>query len=318
MLRCLQAWEENGFISTAVMGAVAGHPLLAAHLEEVVSRFRGDDDKNFESSLEIITPRIYGAAASDSRIRVYAPEYFYPYNHQTGTISVTAETVAFHHFFKTWVAEAEFPDHLPLVAILIPTLGRPEGLERCLGSIDRLYYPKHLIRVVVDDGEGTVPVKVNRMYRKQLEPMPEAYIYAANDMEFDPWCVYRAVKASKDHGLVSFNAGEVYSDKGNICEHFLIRADIIATHAMGEEIFSEKFHHVGCDNLLWARCDRLGQAVWCQDARIIHYHFSKGAPMDEVYQRGWANADADRATLARELAKLDIPQMADASDLAAH
>jgi glycosyltransferase involved in cell wall biosynthesis len=237
---------------------------------------------------------------TDPGIGIYPLSYFSPYDHQTGTIDVTSDTRVFHHFMKSWVDEHCPPESLPRIAILIPTLGRAEGLKRCLESIDKLYYPKHRVTVVVDDTEGTVPKKVNRMYREKS--VFDAFVYAANDMEFEPYSLYRAAVASKSHGLVTFSSGPLYVDGGNICEHFLITRALV--HRLGEEIFSEKFHHVGCDNLLWAKAEKLGQAFRCEDAKVIHHHFSKGETMDWVYRLGWSRVEADRAVLKEELEKL--------------
>jgi cellulose synthase/poly-beta-1,6-N-acetylglucosamine synthase-like glycosyltransferase len=190
-------------------------------------------------------------------------------------------------------------ESLPHVTILLPTLGRPDGLQRCLASIDKLVYPKSHMKVVIDDGDGTVPQKVNRMARANQDT--DCYVYAANDIQFYPWCIYRAAIKSKECGLVAFNEGPVLPDEGNICTHFLITRDL--ANRLGE-IFSEKFAHCGCDNLLWAKAKKLGEAVRCEDAKIIHYHFSKGSPMDAVYKIGWAHVEEDRKALAAELEAL--------------
>ena len=296
--------EENGFVANSIVGAEPGHYILKAHLQEAEAKFKGDDDKVFESSQEIITPRVYNAAAADPSIRVLPADWFIPYNHQTGVINVTDSTLTFHHFVKAWVPDGRHPDLLPRVAILIPSLGRPQGLQRCLDSIDRLYYPKHLIKTVVDEEEsGTVPQKVNRMMAANQDV--DIYAYSANDMEFTPWCLYRAVKASSYYpgglDLVALNAGPVYPDEGNICEHFLI---VKALADQLGEIFSEKVKHVGCDNILWAKAKKSGKAGRCEEAQVIHHHFSKGEAMDWVYQKGWSKVDEDRAILAEELKKL--------------
>ncbi len=290
--------EENGFIANSFLASAPHLYICSNYLTEVERQFKGDDDKVFEAAMGLLTPQIEQAAASDLGIRILPPEVCLPYNHQTGTINVTPDTVAFHHFAKSWGGSK---DVLPRVCILLPTLGRPEGLRMCLESIERLYYPRHLLRTVVDDGEGTVPQKVNRM--ALAHPDADCYVYAANDMTFDPWCVYRAAQMSKAYGLVTFNAGPVYPDEGNICEHFLI------TRALADqlgEIFSEKLHHCGCDNLLWARAKALGQAARCEEARIDHRHFSRGAPLDDVYHKGWSQADNDRRILAEELERLGL------------
>jgi tetratricopeptide (TPR) repeat protein len=308
--------EDNGFVANSLIGAEKGSDICLGHMREVEGRFKGDDDKIFEAAQEILTPRVVNAAQADPSVKVLPSDYFIPYNHQNGEINVTDRTIAFHHFAKAWISYDYTRDFLPRVAVLVPTLGRPEGLARCLKSIDRLYYPKHLLKVVVDGGEGTVPEKVNRMAADN--PDVDAYVYAANDMEFDPWCLYTAIREARGnppkahpfqtppaypfvYGLVSFNAGPVYPDEGNICEHFLITKELYSK--MGE-VFSEKFHHCGCDNLLWAKAKKFSRAMHSEAARIVHHHFSKGAPMDEVYHKGWSQVEADRAVLAEELKKL--------------
>lgn len=289
--------EPNYFIASSIVGSSPNHPVLKAHLEEVVQKFKGDDDKFFESIIEILTPRIY-EATGDPNIRVYSSEYFLPYDHQAGTIEVTKNTICFHHFVKSWVKKDE--EYLPFVSILLPTLGREEGLKLCLESIDRLYYPKHRIEVLVDDGPGTVPEKVHRLFGKAKG---DVIVFASNDIEFTPNSLYTAIKQSHGHGLVSFNTGAVYFDKGNICEHFLIWRDTI--QKIGGEIFSTKFHHVGCDNLLWAKCTKLNESYRCEEAVVKHKHFSNGGQViDEVYKIGWSKIEEDRAILDQELEKL--------------
>jgi len=309
--------EDNGFIANSLIGAKRGHPILAEHLAEVGAKFKGDDDYIFQAAQEILTPRISSAAPSDLTVKTLPAHVFCPYNHQNGEIDVRDDTVAFHHFAKAWIKEDYTRDFLPRVAVLIPSLGRPEGLQKCLESVDHLYYPKHLIKAFVDEGEGTVSQKVNRL--AAANPDFDAYVYAANDMEFDPWCVYRAVKEGQGNppkahpfetpphypfvkGLVSFNAGPVYPDEGNICEHFLISRDLYLK--LGE-IFSEKFHHVGVDNLLWVKAKKLGQVLHSETAKITHHHFSKTHVMDAIYEKGWSQVDSDRAILAQELKKLE-------------
>ena len=292
--------EKNGWINFATMGSVPGHPVLKEQMVEMEEKSSGNNPEPFKDSIATFTPRLYHMRDTDPGIGIYPLNYFSPYDHQTGTIDVTSDTRVFHHFMKSWVDEHCPSEILPRVAILIPTLGREQGLKRCLESIDRLYYPKHLLTVVVDDHEGTVPKKVNQMYRENMGF--DAFVYAANDMEFDPYSLYRAAVASKGHGLVAFNGGPLYADNGNICEHFLITGVLV--HQLGDEIFSEKFHHVGCDNLLWAKADRLGQAFRCEDAKVVHHHFSKGETMDWVYRLGWSHMAVDRAVLKEELERL--------------
>jgi len=285
--------EENGFVGYSLVGGVKGHPVAKEYLKVVPERFKGDDDKNFESSMEIFTHLALGR----DDVKIYSPLYFFPYNHQTGIIDVQDYTRTFHHFLKSWI---NTEDKLPTVSIIIPQLGREGGLKRCLDSIDALYYPKHLLEVIIEKGDETVPVKVANALAKAEG---EVIVYAANDIEFTRESLYRAVKLSeKGYGLVAFNTGEIYEDEGNICEHFLITEELIKQ--LDGQIFDTDFHHVGVDNLLWAKAKKLNQATRCEEAVVIHHHFTKGNVMDEVYDKGWSKNVEDRELLKQKLAVL--------------
>jgi hypothetical protein len=72
------------------------------------------------------------------------------------------------------------------------------------------------------------------------------------------------------------------------------------------EVFSTDFWHVGCDNWLSAQADKLNEFVRSEDAKINHYHFSKGADFDDTYQIAWKDemVSKDRQTLLDKLSKL--------------
>jgi len=183
----------------------------------------------------------------------------------------------------------------PKISIIIPQLGREEGLKKCLTSIDKLDYPKDRIETIIIEGPETVPVKVQKGYEKSTG---EYIVYGANDMEFHPESIRKALFLSKkeDKGLVAFNSGELSPDNGNICEHFMISKSLVKQ--LGG-IFDTRFHHVGVDNLLWKKASNVGQAIRSEGAKIIHNHFSKGGIYDEIYDKGWKMAERDRELLSR-------------------
>lgn len=193
---------------------------------------------------------------------------------------------------------------LPSVSFIVPTLGREEGLKKCLDSIKELNYPQELIDVNVLDGEGTVPQKVARGV---VETSGEFIVYAANDMTFDTNCILIAVVQSLLLGkrLVSFNEGELLEDKGNICTHFIIKRDLIPE--IGGEVFDTRYKHLGVDNLLWSKCVKLNEAYHSETAKIDHRHFTKGAEFDDVYKKAWneENIKHDRELLKQDLEKLN-------------
>ena len=294
------ARENNGFIGTATVAAQKGHPFIGMWIDAAETRFRGDDDKNFESSMEILT-RGYNEWAYLARdFRLYPTATFFPYDHQRGTVEVNPNTISFHHFTKTWTDAAK--DVLPRVSIILPTLGREEGLRKCLKSIDELYYPWHLIETIVLDGEGTVPVKIKKGVE---QARGDVIVYAANDMVFEPESLALAVQeCQKTKGLVAFGGRAITPDEGNICEHFVIHKDLIP-HLENGEVFSTDFHHAGCDNWLWAQAKKLGKATLCQEAIVHHYHFSTGGTQDEVYAKGWSRIAEDRLVLKEKLEALN-------------
>jgi tetratricopeptide (TPR) repeat protein len=195
---------------------------------------------------------------------------------------------------------------LPKVSFIVPTLKRPEGLERCLKSIKALNYPQDLIETIVIEDEPRlgVPKRVKEGFAKSIG---KYIVYASNDTEFTPESIIIAYREMKmmDFLLLAFNTGIVSPDKGNICEHFMIRRDFVEDYLKGE-IFDTEFNHVGVDNWLWAQVSKLGRAGRSENAIVNHYHFTKGAPMDEVYAIGWKEemVKKDRELLQNKLKTL--------------
>jgi glycosyltransferase involved in cell wall biosynthesis len=196
----------------------------------------------------------------------------------------------------------------PAISIIIPSLGRPDGLKLCLESIEKLHYPKDKIEVCVINDEPRIGVP-KRLAEGVSKTKGDFIVFMANDTEFDPDCLLIAVRESRGEGkgLVSFNDGPLLPDEGNIC-HFMIRRDLLPKLDR-EEIFSTDFYHQGCDNWLWAQCKKLGEAHHSENARIVHHHFSRGAQYDEVNAIAWGDPERvqhDRDLLKEKLAKLNI------------
>lgn len=116
--------EWNGWIGNGVIGAEAGHPILKACLDRIERDFRGDDDRNFESSVQVLTETTYGMGLEAHGVRLYEPEVFTPYDHQNKVTNVTEKTVAFHHFMVSW----GYPNVHPCYD-LRPRLGDLTGLR---------------------------------------------------------------------------------------------------------------------------------------------------------------------------------------------
>lgn len=297
--------EEGAWLGSAVIGAEKGHPFLTHWRETAEKNFRGDDTLCFESSMKILTSEYYYWRDKYPKMAILDRSYFYPYYHSDGTVNFTDNSITYHHFMKSWTD----PTVLPRVSILLPTLGRPEGVARCLHSIEKLNYPQDLIEVlqVEDEPRQGVPKRVKELFEKSTG---EYIVYAANDMEFTCDSVKAAVieMQRNQKGLLAFNSGTILPDEGNICEHFMIRRDLVGK--IGGEIFDTDFNHYGVDNLLWHKCKRLGEAMRSNTAVIIHHHYSKKPQlMDAVYQAAMSRQEHDRELLREKICAFDLEDM---------
>lgn len=203
---------------------------------------------------------------------------------------------------STILHDREFYYDLPTVTFVIPHIegDREEGLKRCLNSIKNLNYPQSLIETLVITGDHTVSFKVKEGVNLSTG---DYIVYASNDIEFMSNSLILAVIDNKD--VVAFNTGVLYPDSGNICEHFLVRKSFIYDKLDGE-IFDTDFHHVGVDNLLWAKASKRGTVKHSRDAVVHHHHFTRGAEMDKTYEKGWnkENVIHDRALLKIKLKQI--------------
>lgn len=230
---------------------------------------------------------------------------------------------AYQPFNPKYLHDYRFYYKLPKISFVIPTLGRPEGLMRCIDSIKAIDYPQEQIEIIVlHDGEPddkTRFVGCNEFYSKERNGVPvtvalglkaatgDWIVYASNDIEFAPDSIMCAYKTALDNQklFMAFNTGDVLPDEGNICEHFMIHKNLIKK--LGGEIFDTEFNHVGVDNLLWAKVKKLGHGMRCKRALVKHNHFSRGGEMDEVYRIAWneENVAKDRELLAKKLLELN-------------
>lgn len=197
---------------------------------------------------------------------------------------------------------------LPDVVVILPTVkdSRPEGLQNCIDSIKKQTYPQDKIRIVVMDGSGTVPQKVNKAVSASREPL---IVYAADDMEFsenDFIHAYRAMRGSIS--LSVFDTG-VRNDSGYICEHFMADRDAVLSVVHKGQLFFEGFNHVGCDDFLWLQCDQIGYAVIAPGTKTKHHHWSRGGVRDAVTDIAWNDekVQTDRALLDKLVDTYSLP-----------
>jgi len=291
--------EANGFIGTAIIGAQKEYPFLKIWYETIIKDFKGNDDKNFECSVELLTKGYWEYGWYTKDFALLTKDYFYPYDHQADKTDITTNTITHHYFTKTWIK-----DELPSISIIIPTLGREDGLKKCLNSIERLNYPKDKIETIVieDKPRIGVPLRVKEAYERSKG---EYIVYAANDMEFTPDSLKIAINDSITHNkrLVVFDAG-VRNEFGYTCEHFLIKRSLV--EELGE-IFDTRFKHFCVDDLLWKKAEKLNDTM-ISKAFIIHTHYSRigsGIEFDEINKLAVESYEEDTKLYKEELKKLE-------------
>lgn len=211
-------------------------------------------------------------------------------------------------FEPKYLHDMRFYSQLPKISFVLPTLGRSEGLARCLESIKKLNYPEDKIEVLVQEDEPRmgVPKRVKELVAKATG---DWIVYASNDIEFAPESIMNAFITAKHNKklFMAFNTGNILPDNGNICEHFMIHKSLV--EKLKGEIFDTDFNHVGVDNLLWAKMEKLNHAMRCERAKVNHYHFSTNtANFDETYGLGWRDESVmrDRELLKRKLEELSL------------
>src|SRR3990167_3802609 len=89
--------ERNGWIGSAVIGAEPNHPFIKKWMETVETNFKGDDDKCFESSMELLAKGYHEWNWDTTGFGIYTDDFFYPYNHEDGTVNYTKDTICYHH-----------------------------------------------------------------------------------------------------------------------------------------------------------------------------------------------------------------------------
>lgn len=207
-----------------------------------------------------------------------------------------SDAVCAYNYSDTLVEESE-----PTISFVIPTLGREEGLKKCIDSIKSLNYPQRKIEIIVKHDSFENRIGVPKLVKQGVEESTGDWVvFASNDTEFTPDSICEALRVGNG-GFVAFNTGKLLPDSGNRNEHFMIRKDII--RKIGE-VFDTDFYHCGADNYLSAQMDKLGIFVRAEKAIVHHNHFTKGAEMDETYKLGWSHVEEDRALLAKKLEDL--------------
>lgn len=94
--------EANQFVANGIVGAVPHHPLIQKYLKTVDDNYIGGGDLVFQPGMYLWTELVkYSPWTKD--VTLYPPEWFLPYNHQTGITIITDNTHITHLYLQSWV-----------------------------------------------------------------------------------------------------------------------------------------------------------------------------------------------------------------------
>ncbi len=198
-----------------------------------------------------------------------------------------------------------FPEEIPQphVSIIIPTLGREEGLKKCTDAIkENAGYSNYDVVILKDSFENRKGVP--KLVKEGTDSCSgELVMFLANDVIPQPNFLKEAVNKmyeafGKDmDGLVGLN--DMYWH-GEFATHWLASKKLLPY--LDGEFFHTGYHHNGCDNELTERCRKMDKYVWAEKAKVLHNHPIRAdfkGEVDAVYKVAQQFYDEDRALLKK-------------------
>lgn len=229
-------------------------------------------------------------------------------------------------YLKNWTI---FRPEIPKVGIIIPTLNRKEQLINCISKIkenaitdnyeifigvdgNEQYFNElntHFkdetnMNIVLFEEKSGVPTIVERLVDIAKEHNCGYVSYLGDDTEPLVGFLVHAIMVSDGKYLVSYN-DKVWKEKG--CCHWLAPIDL--RDKLGGFFFYNGYIHIGCDNELQEKAEKLGLYKFAEKAYVDHIHYIKNicsnkdrvAEFDECYKQAWCDETVqhDRDLLER-------------------
>lgn len=183
----------------------------------------------------------------------------------------------------------------PKVSICIPTLGRPEKLNRLLQAIkDNAGYDNYEIIVKADQMPPNNVGAPTMLARCVKESTGDLVMFLGNDCVPEPNFLQEAVWSMIRHfpdldGMIGLNDQYWDGNKGHVATHWLASKKLLPY--LEGEFFHTGYNHTGCDNELLARVEMIDKYRWEPKAKIFHDHpinqnFSWSDPLYEQSYAG--------------------------------
>jgi GT2 family glycosyltransferase len=220
------------------------------------------------------------------------------------------------------------------VAVVIPSVRRPEGLLRAIESVLSTTDGVKVVCVLEASDNESMAILVrlvanSRVFAsfidESLDPTTaerwnhgakfaqdnfdtEYFVIGADDVVFQPGWLEAAMaemNAMGGSGLVGLNEGPD-SSFGRLATHFLVSRKY-AVRGLGGTIMIPPYRHGWTDMEATFRAKRDGRLRFAEDARIEHLHPLYGtSEVDEIYKKGQSTHDQDEE-LFQERLKAGFP-----------
>lgn len=188
----------------------------------------------------------------------------------------------------------------PLVSICIPTLGRPEKLNRLLTAIkENAGYDNYEIIVKADEMPPNNVGAPTMLARCVAESKGELVMFLGNDCIPEKNFLREAVwemarRFPEMDGMIGLHDSYWKGELGHVAPHWLASKKLLPY--LGGNFFDTDFYHTGVDNLLLLRCEKIGKYKWSEKSKITHDHpihngFTSG--VDELYQQAYGGPRHD-------------------------
>lgn len=180
----------------------------------------------------------------------------------------------------------------PLVSICIPTLGRPEKLNRLLKSIkENAGYDNYEVIVKADEFPPNNVGAPTMLKRCVDESTGELVMFLGNDVipkkNFLQEAVWEMARRFPEmDGMIGLN--DEYWQERHVAPHWMASKKLLPM--LDGEFFHTGYNHTGCDNELKARVEAVGKYAWAEKAKIIHDHPMMAGnkdEMDELYAQAY-------------------------------
>ena len=204
-----------------------------------------------------------------------------------------------------------------MIAVLIPTLGRPANVQRVIDDLEPTVRRDLIDPIFIVEAHDTATMDaieaIQRTYiinrrspsyagaiNTAVEMTTHDYLFiGADDLHFHDGWLDPLLDLAQRYGLTGTN--DLHNPEvlaGEHATHYLVTREYanLGTIDGHEPLLHEGYSHNYCDTEAIATAKHRGQFRPCLDSVVEHLHWAWGlAGMDDTYTKGAKNIHADQA-----------------------